>query len=140
METNERKTSHSQSIVSLKTDRRHHRIIKQVNQPRKMKPLPPKNSPLILDPRKCSASYFQQHCETLDEFSPLRNPFENPKMSMTFSSTEDSTVRDKPDSSSQQKEQVLNFNPFSQDVLGGKTPITEFQNIDSDLPFLDLDN
>jgi len=59
---------------------------------------------------------------------------------MTFSSTEDSTVRDKPDSSSQQKEQVLNFNPFSQDVLGGKTPITEFQNIDSDLPFLDLDN
>ena len=139
-ETIERKTSNSQSIVSIKNDRKHHRIIKQVHQPRQLKSTIQKTNPLILDPRKCSASFFQQHCETLDEFSPLRNACDNTQISMTFSSTEESTIKDTVDSPSQQRIQVFNFNPFSQDVLGGKTPISEFQNMEMDLPFLDLDN
>ena len=127
-------------MVSIKNDRRHHRIIKQVHQPRQLKSMPQKTNPLILDPRRCSASFFQQHCETFDEFSPLGNPCDTLQMSMTFSSTEESTIKDIVDSPNQQRIRVLNYNPFSQDDLGGKTPISEFQNMDSDLPFLDLNN
>lgn len=128
----------SQSNISNKTEKKHHRIIKQAHHQKQLKPMNQKMNPSILDPKQCSVSHFQQHCDTLDH-SPTRKSMYN-LVSMTFSSTDGSITKERLDSACFFKDQVVDFNLFSQDVVAGKTPMSEFQNLDNEMPSLDLNN
>lgn len=141
-EERERKGSHSQSNVSFKLDKekRHHRILKQVHKPRSFKPVSSRNEIFSLDPKKSCMS-LSRLLETLPELpSGTRDCSGTGQYSMTFSTTEESVTKDRVDSFGCLGQPVMEFDPVNQELIMGKTPISEFPGLEGDLPFLDLNN
>lgn len=131
------KASNSQSQVSFGLPKKHHRIIKQVHQTRALKQLNTNTNHLIMDPRKSSAS-LSKLLETFNELSPKRIESEAcGQQSMTFCSTEESTVKGK--TVPVPLETVAAFDPFSQELVLGKTPVSACLSMEEELPFLQLE-
>lgn len=135
-----RKSSNSQSQISFKNEKRHHRIIKQVHAPRNLKSMIGRNDSLILDPRKNTASLARM-LETLEELSPKRQEDEHGfgVCSMTFSSTGESIGREVAERGLERKSTIVAFDPSSQELVLGKTPVNEFQHLVDEIPYFELE-
>lgn len=138
----ERRGSQCQSAISFKAERekKHHRILKQVHKPKHYKMHSTRNEILTLDPKKSCMS-FSRLLETLPDL-PFATRDSTPcgQYSMTFTSTEESTVKERVDSFASLGPQVVNFDPVNHELILPKTPIGDFAGLENGLPFLDLNN
>lgn len=138
----ERRGSQCQSAISFKAEKekRHHRILKQVHKPKQYKMHSTRNEIVTLDPKKSCMSLSRMF-ETLPEL-PFATRDGTPcgQYSMTFTSTDESTVKERVDSFASLGHQVVNFDPVNQELILAKTPISDFAGLEAGLPFLDLNN
>lgn len=131
------RASNSQSQVSFGPPKRHQRILKQVRQTRNQRQGAAASNCLIVDPRKSSAS-LSRLLETFSELSPKRlDPETCGQRSMTFCSTEESTV--KGEAAPVSSEAVAAFDPFSQELVLGKTPVSACLSLEEEMPLLQLE-
>ena len=125
----------NQNVKQLK----HRRIIKQSAVASLPKMHSQRFKSCILDPKVCSTDMLMEFWDCQDGLSKKEN--EVPTLqSMTFSTADESTVKEKPEFISHGREHVVDFNPLSEFLCFGKSPISEFQIANSDMPFLDLNN
>ena len=117
----------------------HRRIIKQSTVPSMPKMHSKRFKSCILDPKVCSTHMLMEFWDCQDGSSKKENEVPN-LQSMTFSTTDESTVKERPEFISHGREHVVDFNPLNEFLCFGKSPISEFQIANSDMPFLDLNN
>ena len=118
---------------------KHHRIIKQSTVKFGTKVNPQRMKSCILDPKVCSTHLLMEFFDNHDSFSKKENENQN-FGSFTFSTADEFAYKENHETSSHNKEHILNFNPLSDFLCFGKSPIMENHQIDSNITFLDLDN